>query len=271
MKENFRKVLVAIREPDGSSAALLQKAAAIGDRDARIELVHVLTGPVSVAVSGLRQTREAVAQAMQAVAQRARQKLQRLARARETGADLVVAGAQQHRFGGRLLLVNTDWELIRETPCPVLLVKPAGRYRRGVVIAAIDPFHANDKPARLDARLLKVAGSLARVLGGEAHAFHAYVPLAALAPAMMMQPVPILPSANDEAAYRRSVQRTFDALAKRAEIPASHRHLRAGDVSLQLADVVRRTRAQIVVMGALSRSGMKRVFIGGRIRELRTH
>ena len=32
-------------------------------------------------------------------------------------ADLVVAAATEHELGSRLLLVNTDWELIRACPC----------------------------------------------------------------------------------------------------------------------------------------------------------
>lgn len=288
MSGGYRKVLVAVRDLDGHAAGLLQKATAVTATAGRIELLHVLTGPLSVAIAGVRQSPEVFAQAMQATTEGARARLERLARsralasrnasvhvtadypiadaivrrAREIGADLIVGGTETHRFAARMLLANTDLELIREAPCPLLLVRPQGRYRRGAVIAAVDPFHAHDKPARLDARLLATARELARATGCDPHAFHAYVPLAALTSATMMQPVPAFPSARDEAEQRRRIGRRLDALAKRANIPASRRHLRTGDVALQLADVARRTRAQIVVMGALSRSGLKRIFIG---------
>jgi universal stress protein E len=287
-ERSTRKILVAIRDVQGSSVPLLRKVAAIAGRGAKIELMHVLTGPVTVAISGIRQPRGVVQHAMQAKAQRAAARLRQLARssalrgrhvdvhvtwdtpvadaivrrARKIRADFMVAGIQPRQFAGRFLLANTDWELIREAPCPLLIVRPAGQYGRRPVIAAIDPFHANDKPARLDARLLETARSLAARLGGEAHVFHAYVPLAALMSAFAVQPMPIAPPAAQQVAYRLDIQRRFDVLATRARIPTSHRHLHAGDVLSQLAAVVRKTRAQIVVMGAVSRSALKRVFVG---------
>jgi universal stress protein E len=283
----FRNIVVAVRDI-GAATGLLSKAGALSARGARIELLHVLTGPVSVAISGLRQPRDALAQATREAAERVHDELQRLATARapetrnvsvhvsrnlpiadaivrragDVGADLLVAAVQPPRFAGRLLLVNTDWELIREATCPVLIVKRGARYRAGAVLAAVDPFHANDKPARLDARLIATARSVARSLGGEAHVLHAYAPLAAIMPASLMQPLPVVVSAKDDAAYTRQVRRTFDALAARAGIPPARRHLRPGDVTAQLTRAVRETGAQLVVMGAISRSGMKRVFIG---------
>jgi universal stress protein E len=284
----FRNVLVAIRDLEGRPTALLRKAAAISAPRARIELLHVMTGPVTVSISGIRQPREAVDRALQAATQRVSRRLERLARspalranrlsvhvtwdypigdaivrrACKIGADLVVAGTEPHRVGARWLLANTDWELIREVPCPLLIVKRLGPYGRTPVLAAVDPFHANDKPARLDVLLLKAARSLAAALNADVHIFHAYAPLAALLPASLLQPVPIPVSPAEDALYGRQVRRNFDALAARAAIPRANRHLRIGEVPAQLSNVVRETRAQIVVMGALSRSGIRRAFIG---------
>jgi universal stress protein E len=88
------------------------------------------------------------------------------------------------------------------------------------------------------------------------------VPLAALMAPMAMQAIAAVPSKKEEAAYERRVRQGFAALARRARIPPARRHLRAGDVPTQLSDVVRRTGAQLVVMGSLSRSGLKRLLIG---------
>jgi universal stress protein E len=86
-------------------------------------------------------------------------------RALAAKSDLVIAAAQPHALGGRLLLANTDWELIRNCPCPVLLVKSTRAYRKPAVIAAIDPFHAHAKPAGLDRRILEAGDVFARKLG----------------------------------------------------------------------------------------------------------
>ena len=287
-RRGVRTILMAVRDAEAVPPALLAKTAALAPAGARIELFHALSGPVSIAISGTRQSRATVSNAMRNAEDRAVGVLQRVGRsrllqshrvtvhvtwdypaadaivrrARALRADLIVAGVQPHQFAGRLLLMNTDWELIREAPCPLLLARPTGRYRGAAVVAATDPFHANDKPARLDGRLLEAARAVAREIGGEAHAFHAYVPLAALMAATLMQPMPLPITNEEEAVYARSVRRRFDAVAARGRIPPARRHLRGGDVPTQLADVVRRTHAEIVVMGALSRSGLKRLFIG---------
>jgi len=44
-------------------------------------------------------------------------------RAIKTRADLVIVATRTRGLTGRILLRNTDWELIRQCPCPVLLVK----------------------------------------------------------------------------------------------------------------------------------------------------
>ena len=41
---------------------------------------------------------------------------------RSGAVDLVVVDSQRHRMGANLFISHTDWELIRECPCPVLIV-----------------------------------------------------------------------------------------------------------------------------------------------------
>ena len=96
-------------------------------------------------------------------------------RALASRAGLVVAATRRHVPGARLVLRNTDWELIRHCPVPLLLVKTRRAYVKPAVIAAVDPFHA--RPADLDARLLTSGGRFAQLLHGKLHVFHSYMPL----------------------------------------------------------------------------------------------
>ena len=52
------------------------------------------------------------------------------------------------------LLRFNDWELLRRSPVPVLLVKRAQPWRKPGVLAAIDPLHSFAKPARLDGEIM---------------------------------------------------------------------------------------------------------------------
>ena len=74
-------------------------------------------------------------------------------------ADLVVIEARRHRFFARLLLTQTDFELIRHCPVPLLIVKGRAAWRRPRILAALDPFHANDKPSKLDDTIVERARS----------------------------------------------------------------------------------------------------------------
>jgi universal stress protein E len=158
------------------------------------------------------------------------------------------------------LLHLTDWELLRLSPVPVLLVKSPRPYRRPAVLAALDPGHAFSKPAKLDQEILRVAGLVTDALHGTLHAVHAYLPL---------PPVPVsgeLMTANIAARIRADARAkaraAFRGALKTAKIPPSRQHLVASYPANGIQDVARKTRSAIVVMGAVSRSGLKRVFIG---------
>jgi universal stress protein E len=183
-------------------------------------------------------------------------------RALATRADLVVVAAHGHRFGARLLLRNTDWELIRHCPVPLLLVKSRRRYQKPVVMAAVDPFHAHAKPADLDARLLGEASQFAQLLHGSMHVFHAFLPLSnvnAFA-AATASPVMLPPAVVEE--HRQQIGSAIYRLAEGAGIPRTRRHLQMGDVASEMSRLTHRIRADLVVMGAVSRSALARLFIG---------
>ena len=183
-------------------------------------------------------------------------------RALATHADLVIAATHGHRFGARLVLRNTDWELIRHCPAPLLLVKSRRPYQKPVVLAAVDPFHRHAKPADLDARLLAAASQLAGLLRGTVRIFHAYMPLVTVDRIPLVAAPPVMLPPAVEQTHGEQVARAIDRLAERAGIPPGRRHINVGEVSEELSAVTRRTRTDIVVMGAVSRSALTRLFIG---------
>lgn len=183
-------------------------------------------------------------------------------RAMAIRADLLIAATRHRGFAGRLLLRNTDWELIRQCPCPLLLVKSSRGYESPVILAAVDPFHAHAKPARLDALVLNAGATMAALFGGSVHVFHAYMPLINVMPTPAGAGIPMGIPPEAEEAHRVQIARVFNQLAKAARIPAPCRHLLMGSVPSELTATVRSTGARIVVMGAVSRSGLKRLFIG---------
>ena len=283
-----RRILVAVKDTQRMPGNALRKAAALARASgATIELYHAMldqlpslgTGPQYAKLERA-YVRRLAARRQERLAQLARTAPLRgltvhctaawdfpaheaiIRRALATRADLVIATAPQRGPGARWLLAHTDWELIRHCPVPLLLVKSRRAYRRPVLLAAVDPFHAHAKPSDLDARLLRVGGELSRLLSGTLHVFHAYMPLIALVPmAGPGGPVMALPP-EAEQEHRILTKRDVERLAQRASVPDRRCHVEMGSVASELDSVVARTRADIVVMGAVSRSALKRIIVG---------
>lgn len=169
-------------------------------------------------------------------------------------ADLVVAGRHERREDRPPQLRWTEWELMRLCPRPLLLTGPATQVRPArAVLAALDPTHANDKPANLDAAIARHAVALANALQLDCHAAH-FVPDTAHAPgeatAVMRQ------RARQAAAAR------MKRVMQRANAPAARVHLLRGSAAEGLPTLARKLAAQVLVMGLISRRWLNRVMIG---------
>jgi len=84
--------------------------------------------------------------------------------------SLVVKMASRHSALGRRFLRTSDWTLLRECPCPTLLVSDRSRWDRKVVLAAIkvDPEEATYD--ELNHEVLAVARNIAESAGLELNA-----------------------------------------------------------------------------------------------------
>jgi len=285
--KKLRRILVAIADlhhiPGGALRRAAELARATG---ARVELFHAVTEPLTEtrgarsghtylqltsedSVAAARKLVERIARSallegcsVQAIAAWDRPAHEAIVRhALATRADLIISGTRSRSLTNRLLLRHTDWELVRHAPVPLLLVKSARRARKAVVLAAIDPLHANAKPARLDGRILDTAQGMAAVLKGTLHAFHAYVPLTVSLAAGFGEPI-IWDSTAAEHAHTALVIKEFTRELRKRRIPPARRHLRLGDPAAELDIVAQKIRATLVVMGAVSRSRLQELFIG---------
>jgi universal stress protein E len=151
----------------------------------------------------------------------------------------------------RTLLTNTDWQLIRGCPAPLLLVKDRSPAAQPNVLAAVDPVNEHDKPAVLDDRIFAFAADLARLLRGDLHVVHSFaVPLA---PEMA-------PDVREIVAqkHRAAMTKFLDTHA----VAGSKRHLYEGLAHDCIQKAAAEHAADFVVMGAVARRGLKRLFIG---------
>jgi len=278
-----RRILVAIKDPSARSFPALDKAIQLArSSGASIELFHAIATHVYTSfgleephLAEIRNARITQTLArLEALAEKGREQKVQVRTATEwdypaheaiirhahgTKADLIVAECHAGRRLA-LFLHLTDWELLRFSPVPVLLVKNRKPYNRPVVLAAVDPTHANAKPTRLDDEILSAAVAVKRALGGSLHAVHAFVPI----------PDDVLPrellderaTKKIEARARSHARARLDKALKGVRLSRGHRHLVARHPVNAIPDVARKIGSDIVVMGAVSRTGLKRLLIG---------
>jgi universal stress protein E len=286
----IRHILVAVKDPGAKSLPAVAKAAQLARAcGASIELFHALARSVyfdpmdaSAALAEMQETlRARTLERLERVARRIRKHGIAVSvaadwdfpayeaivrRSQKTRADLIVSERHAGRHLFPALLKLADWELLRWSPVPVLLVQGTRLYRRPAILAAVDPEHTFAKPARLDTRILEAAELFNSALRGTLHAVHAY---AAVSPTHMSQGFSGERDLKAELRHTRQVARNSLARALRdLRIPPARQHVIARHPVDAIQGIARRTRSSIVVMGAISRSGLQRFLIGNTAERL---
>jgi universal stress protein E len=281
----YRKVLIALKDLNAKSMPALNKAAQLAKaHGATLEIFHALSQTVLVdALDAQRvslkdfeaqQLHDAISR-LQVLAKRMRKHAITVTcaaewdyppaeaiirRALKTKADLIVAERHATKHVAGWMLSYTDWELLRQAPCPVLLIKKTKPYHRPKVLTAIDPFHQHEKPARLDAALLQASASLSGPLKGTLQIIHCVPPPTVLTAGWVAGPV-IIDQQHSEVLLKKA-RKALAAEVARHPLPSHKIAVVQGAAREAIPLTAKSGKADIVVMGALSRSGLKRVLIG---------
>lgn len=283
MPFRIRRILVAVA--DGAAKRVTRRAGDLAvEAHAKIELFSVIR-PDST-VLGL--PNATLLQINRAIAESRRRELEKLAtrlrlrgidvsctvvtndslsesiikRLKEAPAQLVAIEAHKHSLFARWFLLQCDYDLIRHCPVPLLIVKKMGRPNRRPILAALDPWHQNDKPASLDSRIVDASRTVCKLMNASLHSVHAYSPLLGFVSDSAFAPVAIPISLPQEEAHAATVRRRFKALNTRYRISPRHGHLHVGDPAYVLPALAKSLKAQMVVMGAISRTALDRLLLG---------
>jgi len=279
----WKSFLVAVRDIEHPPRALLTKAARITQQfNGKLELLHVIALPYVLPgdMGGGEFAKDAEIERQQV-------KLERMAkRLRNAGVkvsctvvwdypvadaivrhvmkvkpDVVLAESHHHSKLSRWFVTHTDWELIRSCPCPLWLVKTPRLADNARVMTAIDPFHAHSKPAALDEEVLRVARIAAGDKGrlGTSHIYPLPITMVA---GGLGEPVWVTAPAAELKRVKQRVSQAVDAAANRYDIKKADRIVQAGDPGVELPAAIKDWKATLLVMGAVSRSALKRAFIG---------
>ena len=163
--------------------------------------------------------------------------------------DLLVVPARATGDIGRRTLHYREARLIETCPCPLLLLKSPEVYGKGPIVAAVDPLHAYEAPEELDESIIAAAKALSYALAeAPVHLYHADI-------------------STQGVAHSRVYARIRD-LAERHNIPSANVRIVAGAVESTLPEFARTARADVIVMGALSRAYKPQAILGHKAEQV---
>ncbi|MBL4574252.1 MAG: universal stress protein [Gammaproteobacteria bacterium] len=163
--------------------------------------------------------------------------------AERAGADLIVKEASSHSGAGRRLLKTSDWTLLRNSHCPVYLVKNESIEAGAKVLVALDMRRDDDLHNRLNEQVLSYGRALvANIPDASLHAVTAY------------------PN-SDNFVYPSD-------LAEKAGIEINCAHAIEGSPESVIAEVAQQTAANIVIIGTAAREGIKAAVIGNTVEKI---
>lgn len=175
----------------------------------------------------------------------------------------VIKGTHYHTPSERASLGSTDWDLIRNLDFPLWFVKPADWKDPPVVVAAVDPVHAHDKPAHLDMRIIDRARTVANNCKAALIVLHTYQTLDELGSRATWAFKPKrLPVEELNEKIRTGHDQAMRLLAEMSNVPDDAVFVLPGRPEEVLPAFADEKGASLVVMGALARSKFKQRLVG---------
>lgn len=157
-----------------------------------------------------------------------------------------------------LLYAPLDWNLLRECPAPLMLVKMQEQRKLGRIAVAVDPLNEHGKPNELNTQLIKIAEVLAAKCSAEMDLVH-----------VMDYPPPLYypdPSMFDDIyeLHEDALRKLGDA----AGLSPDRQHLLEGHTRAELTQFVQKQAVDLMVFGAVQRTGLQRAFIGSTAEDI---
>ena len=153
------------------------------------------------------------------------------AAAAEYDCDLIVKAAYHHSAPGRHLLKTSDWAVLRNAQCPVLLVKRDSIAPVKRILIAVNPGVEDQRHQQLNADIIAIGKQLAEDRDAfELHAVSAY---------------------TGSEAFTHPPE-----LAELVGIDESRAHCTAGTPDDVIVDCAKLLESEMVIMGTVSRAGL---------------
>ncbi|MER2297447.1 universal stress protein [Pseudomonas promysalinigenes] len=169
------------------------------------------------------------------------------------GCELVI---KEHRPDNPLkkaLLTPSDWKLLRQCPCAVLMVKSERPWTGGVILAAVDVGNQDEDHRRLHASIVDHGYGIAGLAKGALHVVSAH-------------PSPMLSAADPVYQLTDTIEKRYReacrAFQAQFDISEDHLHVAEGPADVLIPYFEKKLNAVVTVIGTVARGGVSGALIG---------
>lgn len=155
-------------------------------------------------------------------------------------------------------LAPADWKLLRDTPCPVLLVKNTRPWAEGPVMAAVNPLGDKSTRAQHDQAVVMIASAIAR---------HLDIPLHTVT-ATEMPMMGAEPELQSLSLIIRKTREALDTQLDRWQLNPDQIHLGEGPPEYWIPQVAKQEKAALVVIGTHARGGFSGALMGNTAEQI---
>jgi universal stress protein E len=168
--------------------------------------------------------------------------MQAAAAARRNGVSMIFKNSVDHSAVQREVRQTSDFTLLRNSPCPVLMVKDFQDWQHRRILAAINPASTEKTHIKLDRQIIDLARELATTYGSDAHFVTAF------------QDLNHAPEAGK--------------IADTCGAEPAHVHLRKGKAADVIRDVAAELEVDLIIVGTVARDGIKGRVVGNTCEKL---
>lgn len=178
----------------------------------------------------------------------------------ECQADLLIKTTHQHPTLNKLLFSPNDWQLLKNCPVPLLLVKENTPDNYNNIMAAVDLKKLVDEPKSLDDIILDTTAMWSESLGATPHVAHAYDPMGqelwqGSGMGAFGYSLPYYDYQMYEKELHESHDKEFASLIADYQFDQNNIHLESGIAHYKLLDIVNDENIDLLVLGVRSHSG----------------
>lgn len=167
---------------------------------------------------------------------------QAVAAARRSGVSMIFKNSIDHSAVQREVRTTSDFTLLRNSPCPVLMVKDFQDWKHRRILAAINPASTEKAHIKLNEQIIDLARELATTYGSDAHFVTAF------------QDLNHAPEAGK--------------IADTCSAEAAHVHLKKGKAAEVIRDVAAELEVDLIIVGTVARDGIKGRVVGNTCEKL---